>query len=46
MLGALRLALRSASANGCGGVMKAQRNPGGPTQEGRFVKVAKLSGSE
>jgi hypothetical protein len=29
MLRPLGLALRSASANGCGGVIKAEENPGG-----------------
>jgi hypothetical protein len=46
MLVPLGLALRSASANGCGGVMKADKNPGGPATKIRPAKVAKLSDSE
>jgi len=47
MLVPLGLALRSASANGCGGVMKAdKKSRRGPATKIRRAKVAKLSDSE
>src|ERR1700704_3099599 len=46
MLVMLRLALRSASANGCGGVIKADKNPGRPTARRRSTEGGHASGSE